>query len=138
MAAMDSTTPKSRVGLIGHCGFDSMGLSNMVLKAVPGTQVVSIHGEGDLAIEAEGGISLLLINRQVGGGFRQSSGVDLAAEVARRWPGVKSMVITNYDDVQEAAVAAGALRGFGKNDLGRANAMQQLRDALAAAVVTRS
>jgi hypothetical protein len=40
------------------------------------------------------------------------------------------MLVSNYADAQQAAVAAGALPGFGKRELGTPRVSQLIRDAL--------
>ena len=41
------------------------------------------------------------------------------------------MLVSNYHDAQQAAVAVGAVPGFGKRELGTPKAAQLLREALA-------
>jgi two-component system, chemotaxis family, chemotaxis protein CheY len=38
-------------------------------------------------------------------------------------------LITNYPDVQAAAIAAGAVPGFGKRDIGSPHARELIREA---------
>lgn len=40
------------------------------------------------------------------------------------------MLVSNYQDAQESAVRAGAVRGFGKAELGEPATLQTLRDVL--------
>ena len=46
---------------------------------------------------------------------------------------VPVMLVSNYADAQAAAVQAGALPGFGKADLGRAEMFERVRPFLATA-----
>jgi hypothetical protein len=47
-----------------------------------------------------------------------------------QWASLPMMLITNYLEHQDAAVAAGAVRGFGKGDLGADETLAQLRHYL--------
>jgi CheY-like chemotaxis protein len=114
-----------------------MGLQNAVLKAVPGVQVLTIRGDADLRQAIEQGVDLLLLNRQLDYGFSQHTGVELIASLKQSHPAVQAMLVSNYADAQAAAVEAGALPGFGKNDLGTPRVSQMLRDAIGTAAESR-
>ncbi|MEP0846882.1 MAG: response regulator [Phycisphaerae bacterium] len=66
---------------------------------------------------------LVLVNRQIFAD--QSDGLELVRR-ARSEPeldGVPIMMVSNYDDAQQRAVAAGAVHGFGKARLGSATTL---------------
>jgi hypothetical protein len=77
----------------------------------------------------EAGATLLLINRTLDGGFDEEQGVELVRKLKTSYPAVKTMLISNYADAQSAAVAAGALEGFGKSEIGSPKMKQRLADA---------
>ncbi len=112
--------------LVGHCGADSWSIANAVKRAAPGAAIVSADDESTLAPLARSG-AVLLINRVLDGGFDTDSGVELIEALARQQPVPKMLLISNYADAQEAAVAAGALPGFGKSELGSAKTTALLR-----------
>jgi DNA-binding NarL/FixJ family response regulator len=117
------------VVLIGHCGFDSVGLKNAVLRVWPDAQVIGARHDAELNNAIEQGAELLLINRTIGG-FSAADGIEMIRQVKQTHPQTRCMLISNYDDAQQAAVAAGAVRGFGKNDLGSRMVDDLLRSAL--------
>ncbi|HMO25331.1 MAG TPA: hypothetical protein PKB10_03610 [Tepidisphaeraceae bacterium] len=119
-----------RVVLIGHCGFDSVGLKNAVLRVWPDAQVIGVRYDAELKTAIEQGADLLLINRTLSG-FSAADGIGLIRQVKQTYPQTRCMLISNYDDAQQAAVAAGAVRGFGKNDLGSRTVDDLLRSAMA-------
>ena len=121
--------------LIGHCGFDSAGLRGQCRAALPGVPVVDADNDEQLQkVAGDGG--LLLINRVLSGGFPEPDGVALARRLAQQQHPARTLVITNYPDVQREAVDAGAMPGFGKNDLGTDRATTRLKEAWAAVTAT--
>ena len=123
-------TPATFV-LVGHCGADSYSISNAVRRAVPGAAVVSADEPGALDRQIKNG-AVLLVNRVLDGGFHTDSGVELIESLASRQPKPRMLLVSNYADAQQAAVAAGALPGFGKSELGSARTSDQLRSLAAA------
>ncbi len=121
--------PKT-IALVGHCGPDSSFLKMAVRAAAPGSTVVMADDDAELAKVAAGEPDLLLFNRVMEVGFATESGVELIRALKSERPALKVMLVSNYPDAQQAAVEAGALPGFGKNDIGREKAKAALREAL--------
>jgi hypothetical protein len=48
-----------------------------------------------------------------------------------QYPALRMMLVSNHPDAQTAAVAAGALPGFGKRQIGTPRVSEVLRQALA-------
>ena len=119
-----------KIALVGHCGPDSSYLRIAVSKAERDVQVLSVDDDSDLKRALDGGVDLLLLNRQLDYGFDEREGVDLIRKLRARYPGVKTMLVSNYPDAQAAAVAEGALPGFGKREIGTPRVAELLRDAL--------
>jgi DNA-binding NarL/FixJ family response regulator len=84
----------------------------------------------ELAREMEKGVDLLLLNRVLDYGFEQTEGAALIAELHAKFPDLKMMLVSNYPDAQAEAVAAGALPGFGKRELGTERVTKLIREAL--------
>jgi len=106
-----------RIALVGHCSFDSASLTHAASQ-VPGVEdVLRINREAELEKVADGS-TLLLINRVLDGRFEVDHGVELIKRIKASANGAapKMMLISNFEDAQTAAVEAGALPGFGKND----------------------
>lgn len=120
-----------RVVLVGHCGPDSFLLEHAVRRALPGAKVIRADDESELAAAAQDA-DLLLINRVLGGSFREDSGVDLIRHRNQSGATVPPMMlISDYPDAQAAAEAAGAAPGFGKREVYSDRTMQRLRAAVA-------
>ena len=119
-----------KVVLIGHCGPDSSYLRMTVGKAARDIQVLSADDDGELSRLLRDGADLLLFNRQLDYGFDDEEGVALISKLRPKYPNVRMMLVSNYPEAQAAAVAAGALPGFGKRELGTPRVAQLIRDAL--------
>jgi two-component system chemotaxis response regulator CheY len=120
-----------KVVLVGHCGADSSYLRIAVASVQTGISVASVDDEESLAAALTAGAELILINRIIDWGFDDQAGVALIARLRRTHPNVKTMLVSNYPDAQQAAIAGGALPGFGKREIGSAKVKELLRSALA-------
>jgi CheY-like chemotaxis protein len=124
------------VVLVGHCGPDSSYLKLTVKKAIGEVTILSADDSQELtAILEKGEPDLILLNRELGYGFEPGTGVEMITTLRRTYPNLKMILITNYEEVQRAAEAAGALPGFGKRELGTPRVHQVLREALDVSVV---
>jgi len=130
MGIRKNMQPK-KIALVGHCGPDAGYLMAVVRRAVEGAQVLIIDDQRELAeLLNDGGADLVLLNRELNYGFEESLGVDVIKRLRISHPHVKMMLVSNYPDALAQAVAAGALPGFGKRDLGSARVTDLLRSAL--------
>ena len=124
--------PITRIALVGHCGFDSGSLSRFASDVAPDAEVVRINDQAalDEAIDPQ---TLLLVNRMLDGRFDiGGSGIELIREITAHADTVPTMLVSNYEDAQQQAEAAGALPGFGKSQIGDPATRQRITDALAA------
>ncbi len=121
-----------RVLLVGHCGFDSGGLSRAMKRVAKDADVSRVNSDADLDQALASGDAVLLVNRALDGRFDARTGVELIAELAGRAPRPRMMLISNYPDAQAAAEQAGALPGVGKSDLKSEQAQARLRVLLGA------
>lgn len=121
-----------RVLSVGQCGADHGGL-RWALQGEFGAEVVPARSAAE-ALEKlrHGEYALVLVNRVLDADG--SPGVDVVRavkgeEALRRVP---VMLVSNYQDAQEEAVAAGAEPGFGKAALGRPEMLERVRPFLEA------
>ncbi|MDB5293639.1 MAG: hypothetical protein JWL69_4880 [Phycisphaerales bacterium] len=124
-------TKLKKVALVGHCGPDTSYLRLAVSAAQRGTQVLAAEDDQSLKHILDEGVDLLLFNRVLDYGFDEEEGVAVIERVHKHYPNVRMMLISNYPEAQAAAVAAGALPGFGKRDIGTPKVKELLREALA-------
>ena len=126
----------TRIALVGHCGPDSTYLRMTVMKAAKDVQVIMADDDSDLKNTLEQGVDLVLFNRELGYGFTETMGVDLIKRLRAEHPNLRMMLVSNYADAQAAAVANGALPGFGKREIGSPRVVEVLKDALKPQVST--
>ena len=119
-----------KVALVGHCGPDSSFLRIAVSRAAKDLKVLSADDSQALQRVLDDGVDLLLLNRQLDFGFDVEGGVDIIRKLRPHYPQVKMMLVSNYPDAQAAAVAEGALPGFGKRELNTPKVAAMIREAL--------
>jgi two-component system chemotaxis response regulator CheY len=120
-----------KVALVGHCGADSSYLRLAVARAEPGVQIIGADDDAELKNVLDQGADLILFNRQLDFGFDETEGTALIEKLCRFYPKTRMMLVSNYPEAQAQAVAAGALPGFGKREIGSPRVTQLLKDALA-------
>ena len=122
--------PIQHVALVGHCGFDSGPLSRLAERIAPDVGVLRVNNQKKLDPVATAG-TLLLINRVLDGRFTVGgSGIDLIQSLSESDDAPAMMLVSNYADAQEQAVAAGALQGFGKSEMSDPATIERLRESL--------
>ena len=104
------------VVLVGHCSPDMFMLKTAVGRALPEASIVSVN-DVDALSEYRTPETLFLVNRELDGRFHSQSGIDLISEIAQQADGPVTILISNLEDAQAQAVAAGAKPGFGKSQL---------------------
>lgn len=116
-----------RVLTVGHCDLDHQALCRL-LDSCGDVEVASADRMAD-AVDAvrSGSYDLVLINRIFE--FSGESGIDLIRKLRADPETCASvlMLVSNLEEAQQQAVAAGAVRGFGKAELDS----PQTRDTLA-------
>lgn len=115
--------------MVGHCGPDTSYLILAAKKAVKDVAVDRINDEQSLQkfLTSDGG--LILVNRVLDGDFPDEDGISLIGRIIDSNPGVKAMLVSNYEDSQADAVKRGAMVGFGKREIGSARVEQLLKAA---------
>ncbi len=108
---------KPRVLDVGQCDFDHENISRMLVEDFGADVKRSATTEEAFQAVRAGHYALVLINRIIDADG--ASGLDLikrlqSHEETRVTPVV---LVSNYAEAQDAAVALGAKRGFGKNTL---------------------
>lgn len=124
-----------RVLLVGHCGPDATYLRMTIRSADPGAQILFADTDQELERAVQAGVDLILFNRELDGVFEAPEGIEQIRKLRRSHPQIKTMLVSNYPEAQQAALAAGALPGFGKRQLGSSEVLSLLREALSEARV---
>ena len=120
-----------KVVLVGHCGPDSSFLRIAISRVGKDVEVLSADDGRELKRVLDQDPDLLLFNRQLDFGFDDDEGVAVMRKLRPHYPGLKMMLVSNYAEAQAAAVAEGALPGFGKRELNSPRVQELIREALA-------
>ncbi len=98
----------------GNCGPDFHAIRQMVSNHF-GASVVQSHGvEDTLEILRNQSVDLVTVNRKLDRDYSDGLDVAVAIKSDPELGSVPVMLVTNYDEHQETAIAAGCVRGFGK------------------------
>ena len=119
-----------RVLSIGQCGVDHGGITRALRQAF-GAEVVAAHSGAEALQQLRHcAYALVLVNRVLDADG--SSGLDLirAVRADEGLGGVPVMLVSNYEEAQTEAMAAGAVAGFGKAELGKARMLERVRPFL--------
>jgi CheY-like chemotaxis protein len=119
-----------RVLSVGQCVPDHTTLTSY-LRGNFAAQVVKVDLAGE-ALEALGKepFDLVLINRKLDADYSDGLEILRAIKADPQLAAVPVMLVTNYQEHQDAAVAAGAVRGFGKLEYGDPQTHEKLRPFL--------
>jgi len=100
---------------VGQCGFDGSRMAALWRGRLGAT--VDHVSDGREAAERlkNGDYDIVLVNRVLDADH--SSGLDVIEDLLRAKTPVPVMLVSNLPEAQDAAVALGAVRGFGKADL---------------------
>ena len=118
-----------RILLVGHCLPDRYLLARAIKKASPDVEIQNVNTDEALA-SGLAGADALLVNRVLDGRFERQSGIELIRSLLANGDAKAAMLISNYEDAQREAEAAGAHPGFGKSELGRESTRDRIRAAL--------
>ena len=113
---------------VGQCGADAGAIARTLADRLEAT-VDTAHSATEAVRKVEaGGFDLVLINRILDADG--TSGLDLLEVLIKN--GVSVMLVSDRADAQEAAVALGGIRGFGKSALSRPETATVIQRALGA------
>lgn len=119
-----------RVLDIGNCSVDHGAIRGM-LEQQFGVEVVQCHGSEDsFDTLRHGQFDLVLVNRKLDQDYSDGLDIIQALKADPDLAPLPVMLVTNYPEYQEQAVAAGALPGFGKKQLYTEETQQRLTEVL--------
>jgi len=106
-----------RVLDVGNCVPDHTAIRTM-LETSFGAEVVQVHGLEDTFEELrKSKYDLVVINRKLDRDYSDGMDILKAIKADEQLSSTPVMIITNFPEYEEAAVAAGAEPGFGKKSL---------------------
>ena len=117
-----------RVLDVGQCSPDHASIRSYLTRNFDCEVVQVDDASGALARLRDEQFDLVLVNRKLDIDYSDGIEVIRALKADPKAASVPVMLVTNYPEHQEAAIAAGAIRGFGKLEF----AQPETRDRLAA------
>ena len=119
-----------RVLDVGQCGPDHATIRRYLTRHF-NCEIVQAHSANDaLAHLKSGQFDLVLVNRKLDADY--SDGIEVIRQIKSdpEASDVPVMLVTNYPEHQDAAISAGAIRGFGKLEYDKPETRQRLAAAL--------
>jgi CheY-like chemotaxis protein len=115
---------------VGNCGPDHSAISAMLRKHFDVEILRSDQWSDTLAILERQPVNLILINRKLD--IDYSDGMEILRQIkqSEAFQDIPVMLITNYAEHQQQAVAQGAILGFGKLELRSPETLERLRSIL--------
>jgi two-component system, chemotaxis family, chemotaxis protein CheY len=111
---------------VGQCQMDHGSIRRLIEYNFE-ARVAQAHDAADaLAQLAGGAFDLVLVNRQLDADGSEGLEIVSAIKSDPALAAVPVMLVTNYPEYQQQAIAAGAEPGFGKNDLGSTQTAERL------------
>src|SRR5215813_5772660 len=108
-----------RVLDVGQCGPDHATIRRYLTENFD-CDLAQTHGPDDtLAVLRDGKFHLVLINRKLDRDYSDGIEIIRAIKADPQIADIPVMLVTNYPEHQDAAVEAGAQRGFGKLEFDR-------------------
>ncbi|MBB3207692.1 CheY-like chemotaxis protein [Rhodopirellula rubra] len=114
----------------GNCGPDFNSIRQMVTSNFEAT-VLQTHGADDtVELLRKRKVDLVTVNRKLDRDY--SDGLEIIKKIKSdpEIGNVPVMLVTNYDEHQQAAVAEGATYGFGKLEIGNEGTIEKLKPFL--------
>ncbi|EMI43155.1 response regulator [Rhodopirellula sp. SWK7] len=114
----------------GNCGPDFNSIRQMVTSNFEAT-VLQTHGAEDtVELLRKRKVDLVTVNRKLDRDY--SDGLEIIKKIKSdpEIGNVPVMLVTNYDEHQQAAVAEGATYGFGKLEIGNEGTIEKLKPFL--------
>jgi CheY-like chemotaxis protein len=115
---------------VGNCAPDHAALRQLIESNFDAVVVPADGLEDALAALRAQPFALVLVNRKLDRDY--SDGMEVIRQIKSdaRWTSLPVMLITNYAEYHDLAVAAGGVRGFGKAEMHTEQTMATLREHL--------
>jgi two-component system chemotaxis response regulator CheY len=119
-----------RVLDVGQCGPDHATIRSYLTSNFDCEVVQVDSGQDALTQLKNGPFDLVLVNRKLDADYSDGIEVIRTLKADAETAGVPVMLVTNYPEHQDEAVAAGAIRGFGKLEYGNPETRERLAAVL--------
>ena len=119
-----------RVLDVGQCSFDHAAIARLITNHFDAEVEQADSGKQTLNALRKETFDLVLVNRKLDADY--SDGLDIIRQI-KSDPAISStpcMLVTNYEDHQQQAIAVGAEPGFGKMQYGEPQTLERLKTFL--------
>ncbi|HLN27260.1 MAG TPA: response regulator [Gemmataceae bacterium] len=130
--------PRKRILSVGQCSADHWSISRTIEKRFLAEVVRAGTSDEAVAMLQRQAFDLVLVNRILDSDGSNGLEVVKRVQAEERLRHVPVMLVSNYEEAQQEAVGAGAVRGFGKDSLGRPSMMALLKPFLEQAEEARA
>lgn len=114
----------------GNCGPDFNSIRQMVTSHFQAT-VLQTHGvEDTVEMLRNRKVDLVTVNRKLDRDYSDGLEIVKAIKSDPQIADVPVMLVTNYDEHQQTAIAEGATYGFGKLEIGNVQTIEKLKPFL--------
>ncbi len=121
---------KKQVLDVGNCVPDHAAIRRMITQNFSAEVLQSHHIDDTLEVLRKQPVDLVLVNRKLDADYSDGLAVIQKIKADPALAEVPVMMVTNYADHQQEAVAAGAEWGFGKLALGDRETLDRLKKFL--------
>jgi CheY-like chemotaxis protein len=121
---------RKRVLDVGQCGPDHSTITAYLARNFDCDVVQANDAASALVALRDGEFHLVLVNRKLD--IDYSDGIEVIGQLKAdpKTADVPVMLVTNYPEHQDAAIAVGAVRGFGKLEFGNPETRERLAAVL--------
>ena len=114
----------------GNCGPDFHSIRQFVTSNFEAVVVQSHDAEQTLKLLGERDVALVTVNRKLDRDYSDGMEVVKQIKADENFGEIPVMLVTNFEEHQQAAMDAGCVRGFGKLALGDPGTAELLRPYL--------
>ena len=112
---------------VGNCAPDHAAICRMLQSNFKATVHQAQNAKETLALLGQHHVDLILVNRKLDEDYSDGLEIIRMLKGSTQHCDVPCMLITNYEEYQQQAIQAGALRGFGKLSLNAPETLEGLK-----------
>ncbi|MEO2016697.1 MAG: response regulator [Fuerstiella sp.] len=122
--------PSKSVLSIGQCRPDNAAITHFLTSNFDVEVLATDLAEDSLTALQKNSVDLILINRKLDTDYSDGMEIMKLIKSNPQTEQIPVMLISNFPESQEQAVAAGATYGFGKAELSSRETVERVKDAL--------
>jgi CheY-like chemotaxis protein len=112
---------------VGNCAPDHAAIRDLIESRFDAVVLQAHHAADTLSTLQRQSVDLVLVNRKLDQDYSDGVAIIRQIKATAEWADVPVMLISNYSEHQQIAVAAGGELGFGKLALHAPETLERLR-----------